>query len=217
MNRAIALSKVDHRDPTPKYLQAREILLDAIRTGRFAPGAKLPSTEEISALIDVSLITAHKALGGLVELGWLRREAGRGTYVRDDVDPVNGVRPQLSVGLLFDHQEHVNIDDYYHSSLINGLRRAARADSARHVEFFIHDGFDLHHKATKRDVAAICIHPPLESQPAVERLARRHPLVILGGTLPGAGVACVDCDNQSGARQAVRHLLELGHRRFMVF
>jgi len=198
----------------PKYLQAREILVDAIRSGRLQPGNKLPSTKEISSLVDISLITAHKALEGLVEAGWLRREVGRGTYVRDDVDPTRRDQGRLAVGLLLDHQDHVNIDDYYHSSIINGLRREARTD-ARKVEFFFHDGFDLHDRNSK-DVGAICIHPPTESQPMVERLAQLHPVVILGGAFPGSDLAAVDCDNASGARDAVQHLLALGHRRFMV-
>lgn len=214
MDRVLQLAKVDRQDPTPRYLQAREILVDAIRGGRLAPGAKLPSTKVISTLIDISLITAHKALEGLVEAGWLRREVGRGTYVREDVDVVNGGQRQMFIGLLFDHRHHVNIDDYYHSALINGLRRAARDDSRR-VEFFFQDRFDLRDKG-RRDVGAICIHPPLDVQAEVERLAQRYPVVVLGGAFPRSRVNCVDCDNEAGARLAVRHLLRLGHRRFLV-
>ena len=216
MSRVIGLPKVDAKERVPKYLQAREILIDAIRAGRFAPGAKLPSTEDISTLVDVSLITAHKALEGLVEQGWLRREVGRGTFVREDVD-LNGdaQHREFHIGLLFHHAEHVNIDDYYHGTLINALRRAARRDSARRVEFFFHDGFDLRHKA-KQDLSAICIHPPIEAQPEVERLGRRHPVIVLGGAFPQTNLTCVDCDNEGGARAAVRHLHDLGHRRFMI-
>jgi len=216
MSHGPALPKVNGNDPMPKYLQAREILLGAIRAGYFTPGSKLPSTEEISSLVDISLITAHKAMEGLVEMGWLRREVGRGTYVREDVDLVNGTpRRKFFIGLLFDHQEHVNIDDYYHGSLINGLRRAARADSDRRIEFFFDDRFDLRDKA-RQDVGAICFHPPLESQSHVGRISRRHPVVILGGSAADERVAAVDCDNENGARKAIRHLLELGHRRFMI-
>lgn len=214
MNRVSPLRKVDHQDPTPKYLQAQEILVDAIRTGQYAPGAKLPSTKAIGGLINISLITAHKALEGLVESGWLRREVGRGTYVRDDVDPAHEGLRQACIGLLFDHRHHVDTDDYYHGALINGLRRAARAENRR-VEFFLHDQFDLREKA-RRDVGAICIHPPLDAQAEVERLAQRHPVVVLGGTFPGSRVSCVDCDNVGGAQQAVRHLLQLGHREFLI-
>ncbi len=214
MSRPISLAKVNHTDRMPRYIQARDILLEAIRSGRFAPGCKLPSTKEISAFVDVSLITAHKALEELVEMGWLRREVGRGTYVREDVDVNGRAAQQLSIGLLFDHREHVNINDYYHSTLIDGLRRASR-DDPRRTEFFFHDQLDLRDSARK-DVGAICIHPPVDAQPEVERLARHHPVVVLGGSFPGQRVACVDCDNEAGARAAVRHLLTLGHRRFMV-
>ena len=101
----LAIPKVDRRDPTPKYIQAREILIDAIRSGQLAPGAKLPSTKEISSLFNVSLITAHRAMEGLVESGWLRREVGRGTFVRDDIDPTRPTLPSLVIGLLLPDQD----------------------------------------------------------------------------------------------------------------
>lgn len=212
MSHDLTLQKVDHDDPTPKYLQAREILIAAIRSGALTPGAKLPSTKEIGSLVDISLITAHKALEGLVESGWLRREVGRGTYVREDVDPANGVQTQLFIALIIDR--HVNIDDYYHSTILNGLRQEARSDPRR-VEFFFQDRLDLRDKARK-DVGALCIHPPLEKQAQVEQLAHRYPVVVLGGAFPQSEIAAVDCDNEDGARQAVRHLVGLGHRRIMV-
>lgn len=214
MQRAFTLPKVDRDDPTPKYLQAREILVTAIRAGRLAPGTKLPSTKEISTLFDISLITAHKALEGLVEMGWLRREVGRGTFVRDDVDPAMGVQRELFVGLLLDHRDHVNLDDYYHGTILNRLRREARADDRR-VEFFFRDRFDLQDKGRK-NVGALCIHPPLESRSQVEYLAQRRPVIVLGGSFPGTRIAFVDCDNERGARTAVEHLLQLGHQRFLV-
>lgn len=87
MNPGLKLPKVDQRNPLPKYLQAQAILLGAIRTGHLPPGSKLPSTKDIGVLVDVSLITAHKVLEGLAALGWLRREFGRGTYVRASTGP----------------------------------------------------------------------------------------------------------------------------------
>jgi len=212
MSRVFTLRKVDHDDPIPKYLQVREILTNAIRSGVLPPGSKLPSTKEIGSLVDTSLITAHKALEGLVESGWLRREVGRGTFVREDVNLNNRAQSRLCVALLLDR--HVNIDDYYHSTLINGLRCEARADS-RGVEFFFHDSLDLRGRRGQ-DVGAICFHPRLDTQPEIEELALRYPVVVLGGAFPTGDVISVDCDNASGAREAVRHLIGLGHRRFMV-
>lgn len=211
MSSVLTLPKVDERDPTPKYLQAREILVRAIRGGVLTPGAKLPSTKELSSLIDISLITAHKALEGLVETGWLRREVGRGTYVRDDLDPAHWHETSIGIGLLLD--QAVNIDDYYHSTIINRLRREAQMDTRR-VDFSFLDRPTP--ARNRRDIGAIWFHPPLDARLEVERFARQAPLVVLGGTVPDVPAAAVDCDNVSGAKAAIRHLLELGHRRFMV-
>ncbi len=208
-----ALQAIDERDPTPKYLQAQRILMDAIRCGHLAPGSKLPSTKEIGSLVKVSLITAHKALENLVEDGWLRREVGRGTYVREDVDIRAESDQPLSVVILLDH--NVNINDFYHSTILEGLRRQARADTQR-VEFFFREHLTLQGSRRNGAIGAICVHPPLESQAAVERLADRHPVVVLGGAFPTNKVHFVDCDNRNGARDAVKHLLALGHRRFVV-
>jgi DNA-binding LacI/PurR family transcriptional regulator len=208
-----ALQTVDERDPTPKYVQAQRILVDAIRSGHLAPGAKLPSTQDIGSLVKVSLITAHKALENLVEAGWLRREVGRGTYVREDVDISAPDGRELSVAILLDH--HVNINDYYHSTILEALRQQARADTQR-VEFYFQENMAVQSSRRNGHIGAICIHPPLEQQAAVERLADRHPVVVLGGAFPTSKVIFVDCDNHCGARDAVRHLIDLGHRRFLI-
>lgn len=212
MPQTLTLQKVDQEDPTPKYLQARTILVDAIRSGRLAPGAKLPSTKEISGLINISLITAHKALEGLVQAGWLRREVGRGTFVREDVDP--GVMSQrtIHVGLLI--ESHVSIGDYYHGTIINALRRCAAEDD-RKVEFFFHDRFDLRDKGNG-SVGAICLHPTSEARPEVEHLAGQHPIVVLGGRFDHSDVTAVDCDNAAGAADAVNTLCDMGHKRFLL-
>ncbi|MBN2448579.1 MAG: GntR family transcriptional regulator [Phycisphaerae bacterium] len=214
MNKLPELPTVDHSNPMPKYLQTQRILIDAIRDGRFDRGAKLPSTKNVGTLVNVSLITAHRALEGLVEMGWVRREVGRGTFVRDDLDISSGTERTLFIGLLHDREALMNIGDYYHSTIINALRQAARRDTRR-AEFFFRDGFDMHDKERK-DVGAICMHPPLESQERVEHLAARHAVVVLGGSFPETSLLTVDCDNESGGRGAIRHLHELGHRRIMV-
>lgn len=212
MRHALTLQKVNGRDPMPKYLQAQDILVAAIRSGKLPPGAKLPPTAEICELVDISLITAQKALEGLVHDGWLRREVGRGTFVRDDIDLSRRSAPPMSVGLLF--PPHVNIDDYYHGTLINALRNHARS-ATRRIEFFFHERFEAP-KRTSGELGLICVHPPLENQADVERIARRFPTVVLGGTLPGGRVSTVDCDNIGGARDAIRLLWHLNHRRFLV-
>lgn len=206
------LEKVNRDNPTPRYLQAREILRQAIRTGTFGPGQKLPSTADIGALCNVSLITAHKALEGLVTSGWVRREVGRGTYVCDDVVFATGDEQPLSVALIL--EQHITLNDYYHQRLISGLRQAAQGVQ-RPVDFFFHDHYDVPERPGKVH-CAICVHPPSAVRRQVEALALEVPTVVLGANFAEAGIACVDCDSEVGTRQAVRHLLALGHERLIV-
>ncbi len=206
------LAPVDRDNPTPRYLQAREILRQAIREGTFRPGHKLPSTADIGALCNVSLITAHKALEGLVSSGWVRREVGRGTYVCDDLIFATGDEQPLSVALIL--EPHITLNDYYHQRLISGLRQAAQ-DAHRPVDFFFHDHYDVPERPGKVH-CAICVHPPAAVRRQVEKLAAVVPTVVLGANFPEAGFACVDCDSDVGTREAVRHLLELGHEHLVV-
>ena len=209
----MTLPSIDRADPTPRYLQAEQILLAAIQSGILPAGSKIPATPEIASLIKVSLITAHKALERLVQAGLLRREVGRGTFVCEDVDDALAAQKRLSIGLMLDDQ--VNVNDYYHASIIDGLRRASRSDDQR-AEFFFKDCASLRRSKLKRTSGVICIHPSLELHDEIARMAKTVPLVVLGGTLPGREVPFVDCDNYAGSRLAIRHLHGLGHRRFAV-
>jgi DNA-binding LacI/PurR family transcriptional regulator len=206
------LRRVESHGRQPKYVQAQQILADAIRQGQLPAGSKLPPTKTLGVLMDVSLLTAHKALEGLVHEGLVRREVGRGTFVTDDLRMVGGAA-NLSIGLVLD--PCVNINDFYHSGVIEGLRRRATEDSDQ-TEFFLLDRFALRPARGGDKTGVLAIHPSVDSREAVERLAARVPVIVLGGSLPGHRVACVDSDNADGARQAVRHLVGLGHRRIIV-
>jgi DNA-binding LacI/PurR family transcriptional regulator len=209
----IKLRQVDGGDPMPKYLQTQRIIIDAIRDGGLPAGCKLPSTKDIGELVNVSLITAHKALESMVQAGLLRREVGRGTFVRDDVHEAMSSGQQVSIGLVLDPQ--INLNDFYHSSILDALRRAAQA-SKIDVQFYIQNDFRVPPRRPAAKGGVICIHPPLGAREHVEKLADRVPTVVLGGSFPGTKVACVDCNNHSGAEATIRHLHELGHRRYLL-
>jgi GntR family transcriptional regulator len=61
--------------------QTRNGLLAELLDGLYAPGAKLPSEQELARHFDVSRLTVREAVGGLVEAGYVTRRQGSGTYV----------------------------------------------------------------------------------------------------------------------------------------
>lgn len=209
----VHLDKVDTESAVPRYLQAKSILAEAIREGRFPPNSKLPNTGEISAQINVSLITAHKAIQCLVQEGWVRRERGRGTFVRNDFEAQVAAKPQFRVGLVL-HPSNP-LGDFYHGRLIAGVREAAeliepvgelviqRCHSLRDLDVLSADGL-------------LCFHPDRHQFAMLEEAATRRPVLVLGASLEDTTLHCVDSQNCQGMQAAVRHLIELGHRRIAI-
>lgn len=77
--------RVDRNQPTPLYDQLQQILIDVIRRGLFKPGEQMPGEKELEEHFRVSRITVRRALSEMVASGYLRREAGRGTFVMRSV------------------------------------------------------------------------------------------------------------------------------------
>ncbi|SHJ89823.1 GntR family transcriptional regulator [Halomonas caseinilytica] len=73
-----------HLDPglsTPLYHQLASRLEDAIEEGAWQAGEALPSERALAESLEVSRITARKALDQLAERGLIRRTRGSGTFI----------------------------------------------------------------------------------------------------------------------------------------
>lgn len=75
------MGKIDKSSIVPRYYQLKELLKEKIIAGKWKPGEKIPAERELVMGYDCSLITVNKAVGKLVEEGYVFRERGRGTFV----------------------------------------------------------------------------------------------------------------------------------------
>jgi len=66
----------------PLYHQLKTAILRDIEGGRWKPGDRLPSEDELITRFHVSKITVRQALRELAQMGYVRREQGRGTFVQ---------------------------------------------------------------------------------------------------------------------------------------
>lgn len=73
---------LDASSPLPLYHQLAERLFDAIRTGRYAPGERIPSEHELASEYNLGRPTVRQATDTLIQRGVLVRKRGSGTYVR---------------------------------------------------------------------------------------------------------------------------------------
>ena len=67
----------------PLYNQLERVLRRYIEQMELEPGDRFPAEETIAAQFGVSRPTANRAVQELINQGWLSRERGRGTFVRN--------------------------------------------------------------------------------------------------------------------------------------
>jgi len=67
----------------PMYQQLKDLIIGRISTGELRPADRVPSENELVEAMSVSRMTANRALRELTDEGYVRRIAGRGTFVSD--------------------------------------------------------------------------------------------------------------------------------------
>ncbi len=78
---------IDQRSDRPVYAQIADELRARIKSGEYAPGAKLPSGAELVAEYGVARATVDRALAVLLAEGRIESARGKGYFVRE-VPPV---------------------------------------------------------------------------------------------------------------------------------
>jgi len=83
MTRRNALRALDRDAARPLYRQIKETIASHVASGRWAPGRKLPSENELVETLGVSRMTINRALTELAREGMLVRVHGVGTFVAE--------------------------------------------------------------------------------------------------------------------------------------
>ncbi|CAB3761877.1 PLP-dependent aminotransferase family protein [Paraburkholderia humisilvae] len=73
--------------PTPRYKQLVDRFAADIRTGRLAPGTRLPTHRQLAAQQGLALVTATRVYAELDAMGLVSGETGRGTFVKEALLP----------------------------------------------------------------------------------------------------------------------------------
>ncbi len=67
----------------PRYQQLKDLIIGRISNGELRPQDRVPSENELVESMNVSRMTANRALRELTDEGYVDRIAGRGTFVSD--------------------------------------------------------------------------------------------------------------------------------------
>ena len=205
------LKPVQAQPGKPLYLAAKDRIREAIDGGMFGPGEQMPSTKELSEQLEISLVTAHRALQELVNAGILQSSQGKGTFVHQAYLEGRRTVSESRVGIVF-HPD-ASIGDFYYAQVIEGVRQAAHA---MHVDLVL---LRFEEDVKKECNGFLYINPTrteVESHLANgngngHANKRRLPNVVVSARSEATNVCSVDVDNVQLASQAVTHLLGHGH------
>ena len=114
----------------PRYQQLKDLIIARISEGDLRPRDRVPSENELVESMNVSRMTANRALRELTDEGYVDRVAGRGTFVAD-------FRSRSHVLEVRNIAEEIAARGHAHSSeVLRQSRQDARGEIARalHVE-----------------------------------------------------------------------------------
>jgi DNA-binding LacI/PurR family transcriptional regulator len=210
----------------PKHEAVRRHLTQAISSGLYGPGQRLPSESELVKTFGASRPTVNRALRELQLTGIIERRAGSGSYVRTDAS-ANG----YTFGLLIPELGRTEIFE----PICRGMAEAQ--NGGQHVLLWgssLGDAPNIEQQASQacrqlvaRKVAGV-FFAPLELTPRKDTINRTIAdifdkagvaLVLLDRDLvpyPGrSGYDLVGIDNRRAGYAVTSHLLQRGCRRIV--
>ncbi|MFY0762303.1 GntR family transcriptional regulator [Metabacillus dongyingensis] len=222
---------------TPLYLQIQEYYKNQISSKKLSENEKIPPEREIMEKFNVSRITVANALAELAKEGWIYRIPGKGTFVQERVhgitsksnrdvteemtildEPVDINTERLSnrkmIGLIMP-----TVKDFFAIRLIEGINKALE-QSDYYPVFMITDNSQENEREAIKELlrmqaVGLLIFPvdaKTYNDDILELKVRDFPFVLIDRYLPGVETNYVNSDNFSGAKLAVSHLWDLGHR-----
>lgn len=187
---------------TPKYQQIAGQLRQQIAEGMLKPNDRLPSITELIAEHGVSLHTVEKAQAVLERDGLIRREPGRGIFI--DLPR----KAQTGFLAFFSPNYHLMRDVPYHTAMQQSIRRAVH-EAGKYITI-VEDPKQFPHWDLMEGLLISDMGHYNRSD-----LAKLLPVNLerVNVMFDDPGIHSVMADDADGMRQAMEHLISLGHRR----
>lgn len=190
----------------------------------WAPGTRIPPERELQKLYGISRNTVRKAIGDLVDAGYLFSEVGRGTFVnaRSSWDTRNRAPKSKNIGLIITDVRHDfgkkvarGAEDYLHArgySLVLCQDDGSIARARRYVRMLLDN-----------DARGVIFDPVACGDYAQENgdILRTFdengiPTVLVDRSIPRIDRSLVHTNNTEITGQAVEYLFSMGHSRILV-
>jgi DNA-binding LacI/PurR family transcriptional regulator len=202
---------ISKNNPIPLHTQLLNELRHAILSGKLTPHEQLPGEYALVTELNISRSTVQRAWHTALDEGLIYRIPAKGTFVADQ--PSTAAKTKI-VGCIVPEFRYS-----FDGSLFEGAEEILRARGYRLLfaqsQRRIGEENRLIHAMCEEGAAGILLWPVGEY--ARDRYVYDPecsvPMVLLDRPIMGAALPCVTSQNYDGARQAMEHLLALGHCR----
>lgn len=199
-----------------KHRRISQWIIDAINSGQFQPGDKLPSEHAMAKQFDASRQTVRHATDELVERGLLTRMRGSGTYVSGSAY-ASGFSPKR-IGVITTY-----VDDYIFPGIIRGIENILSEQGYSISLGITHNRHNDETVCLQRilddNVCGLIVEGtkssfPSPNLPLYEKLrSRGTPMVFLNGYYREFSQSGIFQDDVTAAKLLTDHLLANGHKK----
>jgi len=203
---------IEKESVVPRYLQVKAILKDGILNQTLTH--KLLPERELARRHGTSYMTVRRAVTELVDEGFLYREQGNGTFV---CSPGRIAVKTFNLAFVIPTVVRGQIANPYFAHIFSGVqKRANEAHYSVLVSNRLDDLFPVcsqqRLRGPKRRVDGMIVVFP-KNMPELLTTARFLPTVVADGHIESDPLPAVEVDNIAGAREAIAHMVNLGHHR----
>lgn len=201
----------------PKYIYVMEQIKEYINTGQLKEDDKVPSEHTLTNQLKVSRHTVRKAIGNLVNEGWLYTAQGKGTFVANRLKPNSSSTNQL-VGVITTY-----IKDYIFPNIIEGIDQVLVDEGYSILLGNTHNQIEKERQCIinmmNNGVRALIVEPTKSALPNPNIDLYRQlqeqgvPILFIHGCYGNLPSAYIVEDDVKGGYEATMHLLELGHKK----
>lgn len=190
-----------------KHRQISETITEAIRSGEYLPGQKLPTEREFAEKFGVHRMTVRQATATLAANGLIVKRLPAGIFVRSDVSAVTSQRINIICpgGALAQANAFI----------MEGIRQAKLRDLKPRILRIYPGDEHLAVEAIASSDPTLLIGIQMDRRGSMLREARRasERVAVIGSRMDHAGLASIVGDDELGLRLAVEYLHKLGHHR----
>lgn len=210
---------IDKTSHVPLYQQVRKSIEERVKSGRLKPGDMIESEKALCKMYNVSQITIRKAISDLVNMGILYRVPGKGTFLASlsEKSKVPFLLKTNNIGFVIRREHHPAFSNPFYSFVFRGVESEARAH-----------GYNLFYQLLDQNMVEDISSFKLVSENKVDGLLlvgeiphnfimairdKGIPLVLVDHYINDSGLDSVVTENEKGAYQIVKYLIDLGHRK----